>query len=79
MEGHETSESCLLVCWAGQTLLGAPGLNNVTQQERWVSWIGTVGVTFQVVVAQLLSRGSTLMQLHGVQHARLPLSLFCEF
>ena len=55
MEGHETTELCLLVGWVGQDPLGGLAPNNVTQQERWGPWIGTVRVTFQVVVAQLLS------------------------
>ena len=56
MEGHETTELCLSAGWVGQDPLGGLVLNNVTQRERWGPWIGTVGVTFQVVVAQLLSR-----------------------
>lgn len=56
MEGHETTELCLSVGWGGQDPLGGLVPNNVIQQERWGPWIGTVGVTFQVVVAQVLSR-----------------------
>ena len=55
MEGHETTELCLSVGWVGQDPFGGLAPNNVTQQERWGPWIGTVRVTFQVVVAQLLS------------------------